>query len=103
MNQLTELLMYKALHFKQSNDSTTDVILDHFVAQNENSVGQLELKNVCAKVSVELADELDNACNLLGLSKRRFIESAIINALDEFKRVAAEVNMFERIEQQEAK
>ena len=35
MNQLTELLMYRALHFKQSSDNTTDSVLEHFVASNE--------------------------------------------------------------------
>jgi hypothetical protein len=42
-------------------------------------------------------------CNVLDLSKRRFIESAIINALDEADRVCAEINMFEHFEQQEGK
>jgi hypothetical protein len=42
-------------------------------------------------------------CGLLDISKRRFIEAAIIYALDEADRVAAEVNMFEHIEQQEGK
>lgn len=103
MNQLTELLMYKALHFKQSNDTVTDAVLEHFVAGNEDKLGELQLKNVCAKVSLELADRLDNTCNVLSLSKRRFIEAAIINALDEFDRVASEVKMFEHVECQEGK
>lgn len=103
MNQLTELLTYRALHFKQSNDNTTAIVLDHHLAGNEFDVGPLQLKNVCAKLSSELADRLDSMCGLLDISKRRFIEAAIIYALDEADRVAAEVNMFEHIEQQEGK
>ena len=40
------------------------------------------LKNVCAKVSVELADRLDYTISKLGMSKREFVEMAIIQALD---------------------
>lgn len=98
MDKLTELLMYRALHFKQSNQSTTDVMIDHFVHDNELRLGQLEMKNVCAKVSVELADRLDEVCGVLSISKRRFIESAIINALDEADRVMTELNIFEAVD-----
>jgi hypothetical protein len=94
MNQLTELLMYRALHFKQSNKTTTDAVLDHFVAENENSLGQLQLRNVCAKVSEDLAERLDEMCALLGISKRRFVESAIIVALNEADRVVTELDIF---------
>lgn len=101
MNQLTELLMYKALHVKQSGQNCSETILEHLVEQNGDVIDKIQLKNVCAKVSQELADRLDNMCGVLDLSKRRFIEAAIINALDEADRVAAEVKMFEHFEQQE--
>jgi predicted transcriptional regulator len=103
MNQLTELLMYRALHFKQGGMSGSDAIIEHFVEKDGDVIDKLQLKNVCAKVSQQLADRLDNMCNVLDLSKRRFIESAIINALDEADRVCAEINMFEHFEQQEGK
>ena len=107
MNQLTELLMYKALSFKQSSQECSDTILDHLTSNGHEAADKieqkLELKNVCAKVSGQLAERLDNTCNTLSVSKRRFIESAIIYALDEADRIVSEVNMFEHIEQQEAK
>jgi hypothetical protein len=94
--------MYKALHFKQSDQDGTDMILEHLVDKDGQAI---QLKNVCAKVSPKLADRLDSMCGLLDLSKRRFIEAAIINALDEADRVAAEVNMFEhfKVKEQEGK
>ena len=103
MNQLTELLMYKALHFKQRGQNGFSMILEHMVGEDSEVIDKLQIKNVCAKVSEQLADRLDNMCGFLDLSKRRFIEAAIINALDEADRVAAEVKMFERFEEQEAK
>lgn len=39
------------------------------------------IKNVCAKVSVTLSDEIDSVCGLLNISKRRFLEAAFLEAL----------------------
>jgi hypothetical protein len=101
MNQLTELLMYRALHFKQSGRN--DIIVDHMLATDSEAINKLQIRNVCAKVSNELADRLDNMCGLLDISKRRFVEAAIINALDEADRVVSEVNMTEAFETEEGK
>ena len=48
---------------------------------------------MCAKLSVQLADRLDKTTDFLGISKRRFIEAAIIEALDEASRVMNEINI----------
>ena len=102
MNQLTELLMYKTLHVKQSFQGN-DFILEHLMAQNpEEAEKSLQLKNVCAKISVQLADRLDGVCGLLDISKRRFIEAAIINALDEADRVTAELKLEESFQERGA-
>lgn len=45
------------------------------------------LKNVCAKLSVDLSDKIDQVCNLLDISKRMFIEAALIEALDQAEKV----------------
>jgi len=101
MNQLTELLMYKTLHVKQSFQGN-DFLLEHLMAQNpEEAEKSLQLKNVCAKISTQLADRLDGLCGLLDISKRRFIEAAIINALDEAQRVTAELKLPEAMQERE--
>jgi hypothetical protein len=41
----------------------------------------VQTKNLCAKVSPELADQVDDVCATLGLSKRRFLEAAFITAV----------------------
>jgi nucleoside 2-deoxyribosyltransferase len=94
MDKLTELLMYKALHFKQAsrNDVVVELLLDH----EENKT---QTKQLCAKVSPQLATRLDEACNLLDISKRRFIEAAIISALDQADRVVASINIFDEPEE----
>lgn len=43
----------------------------------------IPLKNVCAKVSPELSADIDAVCALLGISKRRFLEAAFIDAVQQ--------------------
>lgn len=40
-----------------------------------------QLKQMCAKVSVELHDQVHNLCGILDLSKREFIEAAVVEAV----------------------
>lgn len=72
-----DLIRYKTLHLK-------------FVASGSNIMEMLgtdrmehdvPMKNVCAMISQVLFDDLSNTCSLLDISKRTFIESAIIEAL----------------------
>lgn len=94
MKHLTELLTYRALHFKLSSVTGSDFLLERAI-EDDNTASDLKLKNVCAKLSVQLSDRIDNTVNILDISKRRFIEAAIIAALDEADRVMEEVNIFE--------
>lgn len=41
----------------------------------------VQTKNLCAKVTPELAEQVDEVCASLGLSKRRFLEAAFITAV----------------------
>jgi hypothetical protein len=40
-----------------------------------------QLRQMCAKVSSALYDDLESVCGLLDMSKREFIESAVADAL----------------------
>lgn len=96
-----EFLLQKTLEFKQGPEGNTlDGIMDLFVQSNQDC--PIPLKNVCAKLTVELSDEIDNVCNLLDVSKRKFIEMAIINAIGKFKEIAIEYNAYERYEAESA-
>lgn len=73
--------------------------LKYNTRQGDNLHGQLEqlieggsevlppLKNVCAKLSVELSDKLDSVSALLGISKRKFIELALLQAIEHAEHV----------------
>ena len=41
-----------------------------------------QLRQMCAKVSPELYDRLEQICGVLDMSKREFIEGAVADALD---------------------
>lgn len=90
--QFDELILEKAYKFKNSmsNPDTVDLV---------DRAGELPdtlVKNVCAKVSTELSDELDQVCNLLSISKRRFVEASLIEALNQARFIMnEEVNIFE--------
>lgn len=54
-------------------------LIDHVVDSGE---AQIEIKNVCAKVSVELSDRIDAIVAILSCSKRKFLEAAFVEAVD---------------------
>lgn len=97
MKQQTEFLTYHLLKIKQeaSNAGLTDYIVDN------NSDEELEaggIKNVCAKLHVHLVDEIDKAITTLGISKRQFIEIAVINALSEYHDLYDELEVGDHLE-----
>lgn len=62
----------------------TEKALAHLNAGSDFDDGDVEsvlLKNVCAKVSVKLSDDIDNVVGFLGISKRCFLEAAFIDAV----------------------
>lgn len=76
--KLDELLRYKALHFRYVHDNAG--LMD--LIANDEIPNNVPMKNVCAMVSQQLFDELTNVCGLLDISKRAFIEAALIEALN---------------------
>lgn len=60
-----------------------------------------DLKNVCAKVSPSLSDEIDQVSGFLGISKRRFLESAFIDAVETAQEIIRREGLFEAYSQQQ--
>lgn len=56
------------------------------------------IKNLCAKVSSQLADRLEETCQILDISKRKFIETAIIDALERANQIMGEEGLWEAID-----
>jgi predicted transcriptional regulator len=119
MTHFKQYIQYKALDFKFSTAGTNGIdqlerlvasgsvghaVDGQFVpAQAVEEVYPIPIRNVCAKLSADLVDRLDNALSVLSMSKRQFIEMALIEALDQVDKVLVEVDAFEHVEaQQEA-
>lgn len=74
---LDALVTEKALYFisTQANADLLDLVAEDRLDHN------VPLKNVCAKVTPQLADQIDEIVAMLGVSKRRFLEAAFIEAV----------------------
>lgn len=66
------------------NRSTSRAIEDEFI--NNAPEGTI-VRNMCAKVSSALIDQVDHATAFLGINKRSFIEAAVIDALEKVRQV----------------
>lgn len=76
--KLEEMIQLQVLKLKAST-SLHGRLADQVVEESE---GKVKLKQMCAKVSPQLYDELENVCSFLDLSKREFIEAAVSEAID---------------------
>jgi len=76
---LNALLTEKALHAVSIRRNAE--LTDHILNNPEWEPPQVAIKNVCAKVSIDLSDEIDEVVGLLGIHKRRFLEAAFIEAI----------------------
>ena len=100
MNRQQELLTYKILHFKNmgANTNLSDLIIEPSLEGESPTNLRLKLKNVCVKLSPQLVERLNNAISLLDMSKRLFIETALIQSLDEFDRLCSDLNIHDETE-----
>lgn len=85
-----QLVQYKALDRMYSGSSVLD-------RMSEAEIPKTQFRNVCALISVPLFEELESMCSLLDLSKRQFIEAALIEAIAKAKDVIEEVGMYESL------
>lgn len=87
---LEALILEKSLSFVSRGDDV-DLVLDQ-----PDTTGVI--KNVCAKVSCELSDEIDQVCGLLDIRKRRFLESCFIDGIAKAKQIMRDEGVFDHVE-----
>lgn len=91
-----QYIQYRALNMKANvegqafNSEAVDRMID-----KEAASGTPHIKTVCAPITIELFDRLTNTLSLLDISKRTFIEAAIIEALNKADVIMEEVDIFE--------
>lgn len=84
---MTEFLDFRALAFKHNTTHAMSAVLDE---ADLSKAG----KQVCTTLSNEATERLESTLKILDLSKRKFIEMAILHALDEADRILAERDAF---------
>jgi hypothetical protein len=72
-----ETIQLQVLKLKATN-AGRGAILEHIIENSDVPV----LRQMCAKVSHVMYDDLEQVCNLLDMSKREFIETAVSDALE---------------------
>jgi len=90
---LDDLLRLKALEMKRLASGGGDVqdrIIDDLLKRDGG-----EFRNMCAHISPQLYSEIENICESLDVSKRRFVEGALIDAVKRATAIVEEVKPFE--------
>jgi hypothetical protein len=87
-----EVIQLQALKLKAMNSygSVPSSVVDDMAEASP------QLRQMCAKVSPHLYDELENVCNLLDMSKRQFIEGAVADALARAKETIEKVGALDQ-------
>ena len=91
-----ETIRLQALRLKQLNtqgSSMPDALIDSVATE---AVKEGKLKNICAAVSVELFGQVNDFCNSFDISKRRFVELALVDALRSASKIVEEVQPFDQ-------
>lgn len=77
--KLDEVLQLQVLKLKAAQSGQVPGrLMDQLIEQGE---GKVEVRNMCAKVSPQLYESLENVCGLLDMTKRQFIEAAVADAV----------------------
>lgn len=94
----TQYIQFRALGRKAQvqGQSFNSEAMDR-LAEKEMASSPL-VKTVCAPISFELFNRMNDTLTILDISKRTFIEAAIIEALDKADAIMAEVDVFEGVE-----
>lgn len=95
MSDFQQFIQYRALarKFELQNIDLTEAVLG-------SDQEPVPLRNVCAKLTVELAERVDNTAAVLGITKRLFIERALIEAMDQADAMLTELGVFDAIEKE---
>lgn len=91
-----ETIQLKALELKQLyRGGGSDSLQEHFLEQAiKTPEGQAMTRNICAHIAAPLFDRVEALCSELSISKRRFVEMALNEAVARAETIVAEVDPF---------
>jgi hypothetical protein len=95
----TQFIQFRALSAKANiegqafNSEFTESLIEKAAVNSP-----AEFKTVCTPLSIPLFDRLSNTLSILDISKRKFIEAAIVEALNKADEIINQVDVFEGCE-----
>ena len=113
MTRFEQFIQYRALSFKFKSSGVSLGVFEQMLANKSIGTNQdgtfvpaesleevlsFKVQNVCAKLAQPLVDRLDEALSVLGMTKRDFIELALIEALDKVDQVLKDTDAFEYVD-----
>lgn len=94
----SDTIRLHALQLKKqlSGSGISGTFLDAVLAQNPD-VAAKAMRNICALISPELFDKIEQFCKNLELSKREVVEMALIDFMEKANNIMDEVKPFENV------
>ncbi len=90
-----ETIQLQVLKLKATSGGIKGKLLDQLL---EESGETAQVRQMCAKVSHLVYEDLEQVCQLLDMSKREFIESAVIDALSRAHQVIDQSGVMDQFE-----
>ena len=107
MSHFDQFIQLKALQFKfGTTGGDSSLLIDQMWADPDyRPEMEKQMKQVCFPISVQLFERFEKKLDLLSLSKRQFLEVALIEALRRVDEILDDVDAFEFIDgrQEESK
>lgn len=95
-----EVLILQALKFKQLHVDGSNISGELMDQMLENAPEVKEkLRNICAFISPELFDNVQNLCSMLELSKRQFVEMALCDMVEKANATIEKFDVFPSAEE----
>jgi hypothetical protein len=88
-----EILTLQALKFKETHMHPVSPVLEAALEENGEK-GPIPLRNICALISVPMFQNVEIYCQLLNMSKRKFVELALVDLLEKCNTVVDQVQPF---------
>lgn len=89
-----EVIRMKALQLKAVAAGITMTETFEQLMDSPEAIEEFKMRQVCAMVTPQLFQELEGTCQLLGMSKRKFVEAALIDAMEKAATIVSEVDPF---------
>ena len=90
----SETIRLQVLKLKELNQNSNSALVDTVLAQNPEAAKE-SFRNICALISPQLFNQVEQAASMLDISKRLVVEMALIDLMAKVDSIVEEVQPFE--------